>query len=280
MAYAKIVVIVGVSRPGRSIGPFRKKVARDPVGRHEQGGDEPGDVAPRAGGDDADGCHDPVVQIADRHRDRHRPERHLLGGAGVAPTPDLAQLSREPPWLGDRVPGRPGEVGHDTPDDALRRICEEHLADPGRVQGQPRANGADDRHRGLPGEPVDVERLVAVPDREVDGVPGRGVDVLEERRGDLPQLDVHRGEQAEVPQSRPHDVGAVVAPGQRSPGDELLDQPVGRRQGDAGTSGDLGQRQPPVVGVEGPEDLQSAGGHRAPGDVCTTCHGHLLVSFR
>jgi len=76
---------------------------------------------------------------------------------------------------------------------------EEHLADSGGVQWEPRADGADHGHRGLPREPVDVESLRTVPDREVHRVPRGGEEVLEERRGDLAQLDVHRRERAEVP---------------------------------------------------------------------------------
>ena len=48
--------------------------------------------------------------------------------------------------------------------------------------------------------------------------------------------------------------GGVAA--QRAPGDQLADQPVRGRQRQAGPLGELGERQPPVVLVEGAEQRQ------------------------
>ena len=86
---------------------------------------------------------------------------------------------------------------------------EQHLADPGRVQRQPGPDLAHHRHRGVPGQPVDVEHLVAVADREVHGGQRGAVEVVQERRGELPQPGLHRREQPEVPEPPADDVPAV-----------------------------------------------------------------------
>ena len=94
---------------------------------------------------------------------------------------------------------------------------EQHLADAGGVQRQPAADLADHRHRLAAGDPLDVERAEPVADGEVHGVADRGVHVHEERRRDLAQLELHRRQQAEVPELAADLVAAVRRAGRARP---------------------------------------------------------------
>jgi hypothetical protein len=75
---------------------------------------------------------------------------------------------------------------------------------------------------------VDVERRQAVAHGELDGVTDGGVQVVEERGGDLAQLELHRGEQPEVPELAADLVAAVGPPVECAPIGEFAQQPVGR----------------------------------------------------
>ncbi len=154
---------------------------------------------------------------------------------------------------------------------------EQHLADPGRVQRQPRADPADHRHRRDPGEPVDVEHLVAVALREVDGRSGGGLQVLEVRRRDLAHLGLHGREQACVPHAPPDDVRPVVQRLQCPSRDEAADDPQRGRWGQSAALGEVDQAQASVVVVEGPEHVhgavhQGGAGGGAAGHVASIFH--------
>ena len=107
-----------------------------------------------------------------------------------------------------------------------RRVGQQHLADAGGVQRQPRADGADDGHRGVAGEAVDVEHLDAVADREVHGGEGGAVEVVQVRRGDVAQAGLHGRQQPDVPEPAPDDVVPRRRTAQRAPRDQLAHQPV------------------------------------------------------
>ena len=186
-------------------------------------------------------------------------------GAGPAAAAHLGELAAQHPRVGDGVPGLPGELAQHLLDDVVAARGEQHLADAGGVQRQPAADLADHRHRLAAGDPLDVQRPQPLPDGEVHGVPGGGVHVEQERRGDLAQLELHRGEQAEVPEL-PADLVAAVGP--RGPAPPRPPARPSSRwvvvSGVPGALGDLGEGQPGVRGVEGVQHAQRPGGHRAP----------------
>ena len=72
-------------------------------------------------------------------------------------------------------------------------------------------------HRLAAGDPLDVEGAQPVADGEVHGVADRGVHVQEERGGHLAQLELHRREQAEVPELAADLVAAVRRAGPARP---------------------------------------------------------------
>ena len=106
---------------------------------------------------------------------------------------------------------------------------------------------------------------------EVHGRQCRGVDVVQERRGDLAQPGLRRGEQAEVPQPRRRSSRCRPRCGiERTPGGEVADQAVRGRQRDAGAAGDVAE---PLVAVFRVEGVQHARTRRpatlAPGWTCS-----------
>src|SRR6478735_856785 len=236
-----------------------RKGSADAAGRDLEGADELGPVLERRHDDAQRG--DDVGTAPDRHRDRAGAEAHLLGRRRVVVALHPGELATEQARLRDGVRRDARQVGEHRPLHLGGRVREQHLADAGGVQGQAGADAADDRHGGVPGEPVEVEDLGAVADGEVDGREGRAVQVVEVRRGQLAQPGLHRGEQAEVPQPPSDDVVAGRGPGQRAPGDELRDQAVRGRHRQSGPARELGERQPSVALVEGAEE-----GERARGD--------------
>ena len=86
-------------------------------------------------------------------------------------------------------------------DDLVRRGGEQHLADAGRVQRQPAADLADDRHRLAPGDPLDVERAEPLAHGQVHGVADRRVHVEQEGRGHLAQLAAAPGRAGRGPRA-------------------------------------------------------------------------------
>ena len=208
----------------------------------------------------------------DRDRDRAGAQRHLLDRRGVAVRDDRGDLATHPRGLADRVGSDPRQGRQHRLLHVGRRVGQQHLADPRRVQRQPRADRADDRHRRVAGEPVDVQRLEAVADSEVHGGEGRAVEVVEVGRGQLAEPGVHRREQADVPQPAADDVLPRRRAGQRAPGDQLADEPVGGRDGQPGAGRELGQREPAVARVERAEQRQRAARHREPGACRVACH--------
>jgi hypothetical protein len=175
------------------------------------------------------------------------------------------------------VPGVPGHRTQRLLDDVRWRGGEQHLADAGRVQGQPAADLADHRHRLAARDSLDVQSGQPLAHGEVDGVADGGVQVEQERGGDLPQLQAHRREQAEVPELPADLVAAVGPPDQSAPVGQLAEQPVRGGQRGAGAFGDLGQREPRRRGAEGVEDAERAGGDRAAGRGGAS--GHVSAPF-
>ena len=157
------------------------------------------------------------------------------------------------PHVGEHAP-QPGRVGDgalgeplDRPAEDLLlqlrgRVGEQHQPDAGGGQGEPPADAGEHRNRPGPGDPLDEHDLGALPDRELDVLLGHLGQVLQERQGALAQPGPARRQRAELEQPQPHPVAAGLVAFQRSPGDQLADQPVGGGQRQAGVAGDLAQR--------------------------------------
>jgi hypothetical protein len=133
-------------------------------------------------------------------------------------------------------------------------VREQHLPDPGGVQRETPADLAHHRHRRVPGDAVEVEGDRAVADGEVNGGQGGTVEVLQERRRDIPEVRLHRRQQAEVPQPPSDHVAAVTRAPKRAPVHQLSDEAMRRGQRQARALRDLRQRQRPVPRVEAAQD--------------------------
>ena len=239
----------GSARPGCGRCPAPRPAARRPAAAGR---------ACRSAHDDAERGDDPSPAPRDRHGDRARAQAHLLARSARSPSrAHPAQLLAQPAGLGDRVRRDPGQVGQHRGLHLVRRVREQHLADPGRVQRQPRADPADHRHRRVPGQPVDVERLAcrrATARCTVASVaPYRSC-----RNGDATwRSPACTG--ASRPRShsrRPTTYSPVGRPGQRAPPTQLADQPVRGRQRQAGPPASSVSVSARCVGVEGAEQGQ------------------------
>jgi hypothetical protein len=134
------------------------------------------------------------------------------------------------------------------------RVREQHLPDTGGVQRETAADLAHHRHRRVPRDTVEVEGESAVADGEVNGGQGGTVEVLQERRRDIPEVRLDRRQQAEVPQPPSDHVAAVTSAPQRAPVRQLCDEAMRRGQRQTRAPRDLRQRQRPVPGVEAAQD--------------------------
>ncbi len=184
----------------------------------------------------------------------------------------MLEVREQPPRLGERVGGDPGQVGEHRVAHRVRREGQQRLADPGRVHRQAATDLADHRHRGVPHQPVHVEHLGALPHGEVHGGARGGIDVVQERRGHRLQVRGTRRQQPDVPQPPPDDVLPRGEPHETAPGDQLGHQPVGRGQRQPGAPGQLAEGQAAVVEVEGVEQREDARGHAGPGSGAVAGH--------
>lgn len=89
-----------------------------------------------------------------------------------------------------------------------------------------------------------------IEDAELDGPPGRLMQVFHERQGRLaqPTMTVDDAPKFEQPQSEPV---PALCPFQQIVLDELGGQPVGRRLGQSRSAGQLGQRNVAILWLEG-----------------------------
>jgi hypothetical protein len=133
-------------------------------------------------------------------------------------------------------------------------VREQHLPDTGGVQRETAADLAHHRHRRMPRDTVQVEGESAVADGEVNGGQGGTVEVMQERRRNIPEVRLHRREQAKVPEPTSDHVAAVTSAPQRAPVHQLSDEAMRRRQRQARALSDLSQRQRPVPAVEAAQD--------------------------
>jgi hypothetical protein len=133
-------------------------------------------------------------------------------------------------------------------------VRQQHLPDTGGVQREPAADLAHNRHRRVPRDAVEGQGERAVADGEVNGGQGGTVEVLQERRRDVPEIRLHRRQQAEVPQSPSDHVAALTGAPKRVPVHQLSDQAMRCGQRQSRALRDLRQRQRPVPGVEAAQD--------------------------
>ena len=236
-----------------------------------QRGHQAGLVAPQARHHDTQGCHY-VSAAADGHGYRAGAQGHLLRGRRVAVGPDRLELGTEPCGLDDRVGRDPAQRGQDLVLRVLGGVGEEHLAHAGGVHGQPGSGPAHHGDRALTGQPVQVQDPEAVPDGEVDGGQGGGVQVLQERRGDLAQAGLHGCQQRYLPECAADGVVTGRGAGQHAERGQLAGQPVRRGQREAGPAGQLGQRQPGVGIVERGQQGHGPRHHRCAWLGGVTCH--------
>ena len=213
---------------------------------------------------------------ADRDRHRAGAQAHLLDGRGVVVAEHPGQLAAQRARLVDRVRRDPRQVTEHLGLDRGRGMGQEHLAHARGVHRQPRPDRAHHRDGGVPGEPVEVEHLRAVAHGEVHRGQRRAVEVVEVRRGELPQSRLHGREQADVPQPTPHDVLPRLRAAQRAPGDELADEPVRRRHRQVGTRSQPAQREAAVLVVERPQQRQRPAGDRGTCTRDVAGHGSIL----
>ena len=165
-----------------------------------------------------------------RARRRHRP------GRGSAPRPSRPRGSSPPPWSRSRrgAPARAGgaespgwligvrrdagQVGRaPRPGPPAGAWASSTLPTPVACIGSREPIVLTTGTEAWPGEPVEVEHLGAVAHGEVHGGEGGAVEVMEVRRGHLPQPRLHGREQADVPQPPPHDVLPRRRAAQRTP---------------------------------------------------------------
>ncbi|KAJ1680483.1 hypothetical protein LUZ63_024292 [Rhynchospora breviuscula] len=153
-----------------------------------------------------------------------------------------------------------------------------HARDRGR---EPRADGDADRHDAAHGHPGDVHDLGAVEHGRRGALAHRARQRLQVRLGDLRQrqrreVAVPELEHAGGERERPAVVAEVPEALQRA------EEPSGGGAGDLGAPRDLAQRQLGVVGVERPDDRESAHErlHDLAGAVAVVegrCVGHRLT---
>jgi hypothetical protein len=165
------------------------------------------------------------------------------------------ELARKAAWVDDGVrreslQGR----GEDLVPHGRGRVRQQHLPDTGGVQRETAADLAHDRHRRVPRDAVEVEGESAVADGEVNGGQGGAVEVLQERRRDVPEVRLHRRQQAQVPQSPSDHVAALTGAPKRAPVHQLADEAMRCGQRQARPLRDLRQRLRPVPGVEAAQD--------------------------
>jgi len=141
------------------------------------------------------------------------------------------QLAAQGARLADRVRRDPDKVREYLGLDRRGRVREQDLADPGGVHRQTRTDRAHHRYGCVPREPIQVEHLGPVADGQMHGGQRCAVQVVEVGGRQLAKACVHRGEQADVPEATTDDVLPRRCAAQRSPGDELGDQPMGGRHG-------------------------------------------------
>ena len=134
------------------------------------------------------------------------------------------------------------------------RVRQQHLPDAGGVQRETAADLTHDRHRRVPRDAVQVQGESAIADGEVNGGQGGTVQILQERRRDVPEVRLHRCQQAEVPQSPSDHVAALTGAPKRAPVHQLSDEAMRCGQRQARALRELRQRQRPVPGVEAAQD--------------------------
>ena len=203
---------------------------------------------------------------ADRDRHRARAEAHLLDGGGVVVAEHPRELAAQRARLGDRVRRDPGAGGRaPRPAPPAGAWARSTLPDPGGVHREPRPDRAHHRHGRVAREPVEVEHLGAVAHGEVHGGQRRAVQVVEVRRGELPQARLHGREQSDVPQPPPHDVLPRPACGSAHP-TRPARPPAGARSAPAARPAPPARLsdRPPVLVVVRPEQRQRPARHRRP----------------
>ncbi len=123
-----------------------------------------------------------------------------------------------------------GEAGKPTVHQLLKQLVrsmgEQHLADPGGMQGKaPRLLGLD--RDGTPaGDLLHVQHLLAVQHREVHVLVCGLVEVLHERDRDITEGEAPHCQRAGFPQSQPDPVPAVTTRLEHTQVDQLTSEPV------------------------------------------------------
>nr|BFE80891.1 hypothetical protein GCM10020093_034920 [Planobispora longispora] len=133
------------------------------------------------------------------------------------------------------------------------RVGQQHQADAGGMQGQPPADAVE-HVDGVPGrQPLDEQRVRAVPHGEQDVLMGRLVEVLHVRQRHLAQPVSARSERGQLPQPQSDHVPAVGVALQRAQLQQAPGQPQSRARRGAAGPAELGQGHGAAGGGEGGE---------------------------
>ena len=120
-------------------------------------------------------------------------------------------------------------------------VGQQDLAHSRRVQRQPATNPRRTRHPLGAVDAVDVERLVALANREVSSLLGQREEVLEVRPRGLTQLAP--GVLGDLPEAKADDVPTPVVSVEGAPLHQLGSEAVRRGKGHVGGRGEVAQRQ-------------------------------------
>jgi len=141
---------------------------------------------------------------------------------------------------------------------------QQHLAGGGAVGRHAHTDPGADRHRVAPAHLLQEQRAGAVQHGEVDVLVRRLVQVLQVGERGVAQAALQGDPLAEHEELHADPVGAALAL-QAAPGDQLAEQPVGGRLGQAGALGQLGEGEGGVAAAEGVQQPQPTGQHRSGG---------------
>ena len=230
-------------RAGGSLTPIGTGRAAQAAGQGGRGQlDEGHDGAGREVVDGTGGRQRPdeiAAGAPDRGPGRAQPLVDLAHLAGHPGSPGPLQFGLETGGVGDRAGRQGGERPGQHPLGQRRRAeGQQALAGGGAVQGE--AVGHRRWHLGRPGphQPLDVEDVGAVEDRQVDGLAGGPGEVLEEGEGCIPEVAATRDPAAQLEQLGGQAV-AVTGPLDQADRHQLGADPVHRGLRQAGVAAQL-----------------------------------------
>lgn len=283
----------GIRAPGGVRPAASPARARSPC-RHPYSGCQHRYLRACLGYHDRHGGHHGPARTAHRGGHRERVLGDLTTAHRHARAPDFGEGAAQPGRVGDGVRReggqRPLAVGLLGRRVAVREERQAHARGVQRPAGTDPDVDADGRASG---EPLDVDDLVAVADRELHVLVRRLVQVLQVRQRDLAQRETARGQRRELPEPEPDVVDPVRVPLQGAPLGERAHQAVGRGEGQPGPAADVGQGERRVVVVEGGQHGEQPvrggpGGARRRGRPgcrprrrqCVGGHGHGVTPVR